>query len=118
MDEDKVIDDDFVFYSLLYSSITVVFAMAVLSKFLKNEFYFGFRSLLSLVILFIGEPVCHVLLKGATGVLLFGTGCLFVYSILPASHLPSAGKSVLITGKCEIGRYGADRFTLKCIERK
>ncbi|KAK2181277.1 hypothetical protein NP493_402g00026 [Ridgeia piscesae] len=102
MDNDILVDDDFVFYSLLYSSITVVFAMAVLSKFLTNEFRFGFRSLMSLGLLFTGEPVCHLLLKGAAGVILFGVGCLFVYSILPASHLPATGKTVLITG-CDSG---------------
>ena len=99
MENDFLVDDDFVFYSLLYSSITVLFAMAVLSKFLTNEFRFGFRSLLSLGILFTGEPVCHLLLRGSAGVVLFGFGCLFVYSILPASHLPATGKSVLITGE-------------------
>ena len=65
-----VIDDDFVFYSMLYSSITVVFAMAVLSKFLTHEFRFGFRSVLSLGVLFIGEPLCHFFLKGVSCLLL------------------------------------------------
>jgi len=91
-------EDDFIFYSLLYTSITVLFAMAVLSKFLTNEFRFGFRSFLSLVVLFVGEPMCHFLLRGPTGVITFGLGCLFIYSILPASHLPAENKSVLITG--------------------
>jgi hypothetical protein len=100
MDRDmQIIDDDFLFYSLLYSSITVVFAMAVLSKFVQNELRFGLRSVLSLAILFVGEPVCHFLLKGAAGVAFFGVGCLFVYSILPASHLKATGKAVLVTGK-------------------
>ena len=97
--EFEVLDDDFMFYSVLYSSITVVFAMAVLSKFLTNEFRFGFRAVLSLGILFIGEPLCHFLLKGPPGVAIFGLGCLFVYYILPASHLPVENKAVLITGK-------------------
>ena len=94
-----VIDDDFVFYSMLYSSITIVFAMAVLSKFLTHEFRFGFRSVLSLGVLFIGEPLCHFFLKGPSGVAIFGLGCLLIYSVLPASHLPVGNKSVLITGK-------------------
>ena len=98
-DDYEVLDDAFMFYSLLYSSITVVFAMAVLSKFLTNEFRFGFRSVLSLGILFIGEPLCHFLLKGPSGVAIFGLGCFFVYSILPASHLPVANKNVLVTGE-------------------
>ena len=98
-EQEELIDDDFVFYSLLYSSITVVFALAVLSKFLTNECRFGIRSVLSLVILFIGEPMCHFLLRGPTGVAAFGMGCFFVYSILPASHLPAEDKAVLITGK-------------------
>ena len=96
--EGDFIDDDFLFYSVIYSSITVAFAMAVLSKFLTNEFRFGFRSFLSLVILFIGEPLCHFLLKGPHGVAIFGLGCLLIYSILPASHLPAESKAVLITG--------------------
>ena len=91
-------EDDFIFYSLLYSSITVLFAMAVLTKFLTNEFRFGFRSILSLVILFIGEPMCHFLLKGPSGVALFALGCFFVYSILPASHLAVENKAVVVTG--------------------
>lgn len=100
MDQElQFIDDDFLFYSLLYSSITVLFAMAVLSKFVTNELRFGVRSVLSLAILFVGEPMCHFLLKGAAGVMFFGAGCLFVYSILPASHLPAKGKTVLVTGK-------------------
>lgn len=95
----EYLDDEFLFYSLLYSSITVVFAMAVLSKFLTNEFRFGFRSVLSLGILFIGEPLCHFLLRGPSGLAFFGLGCLFVYSILPASHLPVLDKTVLVTGE-------------------
>lgn len=91
-------EDDFLFYSLLYSSITVVFAMAVLAKFLKHEFRFGFRSFLILIILFVGEPMCHLLLKGPAGVTIFGMACLFIYSILPANHLPAENKVVLITG--------------------
>jgi len=94
------LDDDFLFYSHLYSSITVVFAMAVLSKFFTNELRFGFRSFLSLVVVFIGEPLCHLLLRGPTGVVLFGLACVTVYSVLPASHHPAAGKHVLITGMC------------------
>ena len=97
--ETDLLEDDFLFYSLLYSSITVLFAMAVLSKFLTNEFRFGFRSFLSLVILFIGEPLCHFLLRGPQGVAIFGLGCLLVYFSLPASHLPAEGKAVFITGK-------------------
>ena len=106
----EVLDDDFLFYSLLYSSITVLFAMAVLSKFLTNEFRFGFRSILSLGILFIGEPLCHFLLKGPSGVAMFGVGCLLVYSILPASHLPVGNKAVLVTGKwCQIELHDIDK---------
>ena len=96
---DEPLDDDFLFYSHLYSSITVVFAMAVLSKFFTNELRFGFRSFLSLTVVFIGEPLCHLLMRGSTGVILFGLACIAVYSILPASYLPAAGKHVLITGK-------------------
>lgn len=98
LDQTDVIDDEFVFYSLLYSSVTVVFAMAVLSKFLKHEFRFGFRSVLSLAVLFIGEPLCHLFLKGPSGLAIFGLGCLIIYSILPASHLAADNKAVLITG--------------------
>lgn len=96
--EPEFLDDDFLFYSLLYSSITIVFAMAVLSRFLTNEFRFGFRSFLSLIIVFLGEPTCHFMVRGAMGVAIFGLGCLFVYSILPAGHLPAPDKAVLITG--------------------
>lgn len=99
MDEEiDFMEHDFIFYSLLYTSITFLFAMAVLSKFLTNEFRFGFRSVLSLGILFIGEPLCHLFVKGPTGLFMFGIGCLFVYTILPASHFPGKGKTVLITG--------------------
>ena len=97
--DQEFLDDDFLFYSLLYSSITVLFAMAVLSKFITNELRFGVRSVMSLAILFVGEPMCHFFLKGSAGVLLFGLGCLFVYSILPASHLPAKDKTVLVTGE-------------------
>ena len=91
-------DNDFIFYSLLYTSTTILFAMAVLSKFLRNEFRLGFRSILSLLILFIGEPLCQTCVNEPAGLVLFGIGCLFVYSILPASHLSGEGKAVLITG--------------------
>ena len=94
-----IYEDDFVFYSLLYSSVTVVFAVAVLSKFLKNEFRFGFRSFLSLIVLFIGEPLCHLMLKGPLGLTIFGVGCFLIYSILPANHLPVGNKTVLVTGE-------------------
>ena len=92
-------EDDFLFYSLLYSSITVVFAVAVLTKFLKNEFRFGFRSFLSLIVLFIGEPLCHLMLRGPMGLTIFGVGCFLIYSILPANHLPVENKAVLVTGE-------------------
>jgi len=97
-DPDDLIDNDVIFYSVLYSSVTVVFAMAVLSKFLTHEFRFGFRSFLSLIVLFLGEPLCQFLIKGPGGVMTFATCCLLVYSVLPASHLPVGNKSVLITG--------------------
>jgi len=99
-DEEDLLDDEFLFHSHLYAAITVVFAMAVLSKFFSNDIQFGFRGFLSLVVVFVGEPVCHFLLRGPTGVIVFGLGCLIVYSVLPASHLPARGKSVLITGRC------------------
>ncbi|KAJ8299023.1 hypothetical protein KUTeg_023083 [Tegillarca granosa] len=97
-DLNEIPDDDVIFYSVLYSSVTVVFAMAVLSKFLTNEFRFGFRSFLSLVVLFLGEPLCQFLIKGPGGVCTFAVCCLLVYSVLPASHLPVGNKAVLITG--------------------
>ncbi|XP_013389265.1 D-beta-hydroxybutyrate dehydrogenase, mitochondrial-like [Lingula anatina] len=100
--EESALDDDFLLYSVLYSSITVVFAMAVLSKFLTNEFRFGIRSVLTLAILFIGEPLCQFLMKGPQGVMAFGLGCLLVYSLLPSGHLPATKKAVLITG-CDSG---------------
>lgn len=99
---DDVEKDDFIFYSVLYSSVTVAFGMAVLSKFLTNEFRFGFRSFLSLVVLFLGEPLCQFFVKGPGGLVTFAVGCLLVYSVLPASHLSAANKSVLITG-CDTG---------------
>ena len=97
-DFEELPDDDVIFYSVLYSSVTVLFAMAVLSKFLTNEFRFGFRSVLSLVLLFLGEPLCQFFIKGPGGVLTFAVCCLFIYSVLPASHLPVGNKAVLITG--------------------
>ena len=72
--------------------------MAVLSKFLTNELRFGLRSILSLVVLFLGEPLCQFMIKGPGGVAGFAIGCLLVYSVLPASHLPVGNKAVLITG--------------------
>ncbi|XP_069132411.1 retinol dehydrogenase 7-like [Argopecten irradians] len=96
------IDDDIIFYAVLYSSVTVVFAMAVLSKFLTHEFRFGFRSVLSLIVLFLGEPLCQFFIKGPGGVLTFAVCCLLIYSVLPASHLPVGNKAVLITG-CDSG---------------
>jgi hypothetical protein len=91
-------DDDVIFYSVLYSVVTVIFAMAVLSKFLTNEFRLGFRSVLSLLVLFLGEPLCQFLIKGPGGVLTFAGCCLLIYSVLPASHLPVGNKAVLVTG--------------------
>jgi len=96
--KEELLDDEFLFLSHLYSSITVVFGMAVLSKFFSNDVEFGFRGFLTLIVVFIGEPLCHFLLRGPTGVIVFGLGCLAVYSILPASHLPATRKSVLVTG--------------------
>lgn len=98
VNDGDISEDDVIMYSVLYTSVTVVFAMAVLSKFLTNEFRFGFRSVLSLAVLFLGEPLCQFLLKGPFGVGCFALGCLLIYSILPASHLPAADKAVLITG--------------------
>ncbi|KAL5007766.1 hypothetical protein ScPMuIL_016572 [Solemya velum] len=102
VDADDIYSDDLILYSVLYSSVTVVFAMAVLSRFLTNEFRFGFRSFLSLVVLFLGEPLCQFLIKGPGGLLTFSAGCLLVYSVLPASHLPVGNKAVLVTG-CDSG---------------
>jgi len=107
-DKEELLDDEFLFLSRLYSSITVVFAMAVLSKIFSNDIQFGFRGLLTLIVVFIGEPLCHFLLRGPTGVIVFGLGCLAVYSILPPSHLSATRKSVLITGRylhCFCGMY-------------
>lgn len=98
VDDNDIPEDDVILYSVLYTSVTVVFAMAVLSKFLTNEFRFGFRSVLSLAVLFLGEPLCQFFVKGPFGVGCFAFGCLLIYSILPASHLPAGNKSVLITG--------------------
>ncbi|XP_061182788.1 retinol dehydrogenase 7-like [Saccostrea echinata] len=95
-------DDDVIFYSVLYSVVTVIFAMAVLSKFLTNEFRLGFRSVLSLFVLFLGEPLCQFLIKGPGGVITFAGCCLLIYSVLPASHLPVGNKAVLVTG-CDSG---------------
>ena len=98
LDDSDYIDDDVILYSILYTSVTLVFAMAVLSKFLTNEFRFGFRSVLSLAVLFLGEPLCQFMVKGPFGVCCFALGCLLIYSILPASHLPVGNKAVFITG--------------------
>ncbi|XP_022307314.2 retinol dehydrogenase 7-like [Crassostrea virginica] len=95
-------EDDVIFYSVLYSVVTVIFAMAVLSKFLTNELRMGFRSVLSLLVLFLGEPLCQFLIKGPGGVLTFAGCCLLIYSILPASHLSVGNKAVLVTG-CDSG---------------
>jgi len=105
-DMEEVVDDEFVFHSHLYSSITVGFAMAVLSKFFSNDIQFGFRSFLSLFVVFLGEPLCRFLIGGPSGVICFGLGCLAVYSVLPASHLPSSRKYVLITGMYFSNCYG------------
>jgi hypothetical protein len=91
-------DDDFIYYSFIYTVITVTFAMAVLSKFVTKDSTFGFRSLLSLITLFVGEPVCQLLLKGSSGVFVFGVACCLVYYVLPSGHLTTANKTVLITG--------------------
>lgn len=98
--DDALLKDDIIFYSILYSSVTVAFAMAVLSKFLTNEVRFGFRSFLSLILLFLGEPLCQFFVKGPGGLIVFTVGCLLVYSILPASHMPVDSKAVLVTGGC------------------
>ena len=97
--DDMLEKDDIIFYSVLYSTVTVVFGMAVLSKFLTNEFRFGFRSFLSLIVLFLGEPLCQFLIKGPGGLAVFAVGCILVYSILPASHMSVGNKAVLVTGK-------------------
>lgn len=93
---------DYMFYSMLYSSVTIVFAMAVLTKFLTNEIKFGFRSFLSLVTLFLGEPLCQFLVKGPHGVGTFTLACFLVYWILPASQYSAKDKIVLVTG-CDSG---------------
>jgi hypothetical protein len=36
-----------------------------------NEFRFGFRSVLSLAVLFLGEPLCQFFIKGPGGVVAF-----------------------------------------------
>ena len=97
--ENELNRDGILFYSVLYSSVTVVFAMAVLTKFLTNEFRFGFRSFLSLALLFLGEPLCQFLVDGPTGVVIFALGCSLIYYILPANHIPIKDQSVFITGK-------------------
>jgi len=116
IESEELLDDEFLFHSHLYSSITVVFAMAVLSKFFSNDVQFGFRGFLTLVVVFIGEPLCHFLLRGPTGVIVFGLGCLAVYSILPASHLPATRKSVLITGRCLHCFCGMYRAVLEFVD--
>ena len=97
--QDELIRDGVVFYSVLYSTVTVAFAVAVLSKFLTNEFRFGFRSFLSLIVLFLGEPLCQFLISGPSGLFIFSLGCLIIYSMLPANHLSAQEKAVFITGK-------------------
>ena len=91
--------DGVMFFSVLYSSVTVIFAVAVLTKFLTNEFRLGFRSFLTLATLFIGEPLCLFFLEGPCGVVVFSIGCFTVYYILPAGHLPITDQSVVITGE-------------------
>lgn len=98
-------EDDVIFYSVLYSVVTVIFAMAVLSKFLTNELRMGFRSVLSLLVLFLGEPLCQFFIKGPGGVLTFAGCCLLIYSILPASHLSVGNKAVLVTGMIHVFEF-------------
>ena len=93
-----LLENDFIYYSSLYTVITVIFAMAILSKFLTKDCSFGFRSFLSLVTLFIGEPICQFFLKGSSGVFIFGVACCLIYYILPSDQLPVSNKTVLITG--------------------
>lgn len=100
--QDELVRDGVVFYSVLYSTVTVAFAVAVLSKFLTNEFRFGFRSFLSLIILFLGEPLCQFLITGPSGLFIFTLGCLVIYSMLPANHLSAQDKAVFVTG-CDSG---------------
>jgi len=114
-DTEELLDDEFLFHSYIYCVITVVFAMAVLSKFFSDDAQFGFRSLLTLIVVFIGEPLCHCVLHGSTGVIVFGLGCLAVYSILPASNLPATRKSVLITGRSLHCYYSIYRFILEFV---
>ena len=112
VDDDDLPEDDVILYSVLYSSVTLVFAMAVLSKFLTNELRFGLRSILSLVVLFLGEPLCQFFIKGPGGVAGFAIGCLLVYSVLPASHLPVGNKTVLITGNAYCQFVRSTKFFL------
>jgi len=111
-DKEELLDDEFLFHSYLYCSITVVFAMAVLSKYFSNDLKFGFRGFLTLSVVFIGEPLCHFLLHGPTGVIVFGLGCIAVYSILPAGHWPATRKSVLITGRWLYYFWGSTNYRI------
>ncbi|XP_022250729.1 retinol dehydrogenase 3-like [Limulus polyphemus] len=95
-------DESFMMYSLLYSCVSVLFGISVLLKFLNSELRLGFRSVLSLVILFVGEPLCQFAIQGHMGFAGFACGCLILYATLPASHLDAKDKTVLITG-CDSG---------------
>ncbi|XP_076369910.1 D-beta-hydroxybutyrate dehydrogenase, mitochondrial-like isoform X4 [Tachypleus tridentatus] len=91
-------DESFMMYSLLYSCVTVVFGVSVLLKFVNSELRLGFRSVLSLVILFVGEPLCQFAIQGHLGFAGFACGCLILYTTLPASLFDAKDKTVLITG--------------------
>ena len=99
IDMESIMSFDNILYSVLYSSVTFTLGLAVLAKIFTNEFRLGFRSFLTLVILFLGEPFCQFFVKGPFGMIVFSFGCLFVYNILPSNHLSVANKSVLVTGK-------------------
>ncbi|XP_078724911.1 17-beta-hydroxysteroid dehydrogenase type 2-like isoform X1 [Lampetra fluviatilis] len=87
--------------ALLYGAVSAVFCVAVGHRLLRARLRPGVRAACSLLLLFMGEPLCAAFAPGAPGLLAFALACLLSYATLPfTASLPAAGRAVLIVG-CE-----------------
>ncbi|KAI8485044.1 hypothetical protein Bbelb_371500 [Branchiostoma belcheri] len=89
-------------YQFLYSIVALCFGVSVFVRYVNDGMSFGFRSALSLLVLFLGEPFCHHVVGEFGGLLLYGLACVVMYIVLPAGEVALKDRVVLITG-CDSG---------------
>ncbi|XP_038664367.1 estradiol 17-beta-dehydrogenase 2-like [Scyliorhinus canicula] len=98
-----LLHQDVLFFSILYSMTTALFGGVVARQLRKQDLRVDVRSILILMMLFLGESICFVALPGYSGLSVFAVACLLSYCTLPGTgFLPIEGKAVLITG-CDSG---------------